>query len=90
MRKPCRPPGFLNPSVRELLISLPDPDNDPKALGSYRPLALLNTDYKILEKLLADLLLALVPALVHADQNGFVPARNTSPNLRQFFLILPS
>ncbi|KAJ1122973.1 hypothetical protein NDU88_001446 [Pleurodeles waltl] len=36
-----------------LLISLPKPVKNPAEQGSYRPMAMLNTDYKILAKVLA-------------------------------------
>ena len=71
-----------------ILVSLLKPDKDSTLPGSYRPLALLNTDYKILAKLLADRLAPLVPGLVHPDQNGFVPARNTSLNIRRLFRVM--
>ena len=71
-----------------LLVSLPKSDRDPRQFSSYRPLAMLNTDYKILAKVLADRLAPLVPNLVHPDQNGFVLARNTSLNLRRLHRVM--
>ena len=41
----------------------------------YRPLAMLNTDYKILAKVLATRLRSVVRTLVHDDQHAFVPGR---------------
>lgn len=78
----------LPPTLNEAnLISLLKPGRDETNMGSYRPLALLNTDYKILASTLAQRLAPLVPALVHADQNGFVPTRSTSYNIRRLFRI---
>ncbi|KAJ1099813.1 hypothetical protein NDU88_004908 [Pleurodeles waltl] len=64
-------------TLREATLdSLLKPHKDPTSLHSYRPLALLNTDYKILAKVVAMRLAPLVPALVH--------------DLRRFFRILMS
>ncbi|KAJ1163716.1 hypothetical protein NDU88_004169 [Pleurodeles waltl] len=51
----------------ELLISLLEPGKSPAERLSYRPLAMLNTDDKILAKVLAMRLLSLVPDLIHPD-----------------------
>ena len=43
--------GLLPPSLREaLLVPIPKPGKDPTDHSSYRPLAILNIDYKILSK----------------------------------------
>lgn len=62
-------------------MSLPKPNRNAEPIGSYHPLALLNTDYKVLAKILACRLAPLVPQLIDTDQNGFVSARSTSLNL---------
>ncbi|XP_078502516.1 olfactory receptor 6Q1-like [Lissotriton helveticus] len=78
----------LPPTLNEAtLISLLKPDRDSERMGSYRPLALLNTDYKILASTLARRLAPIVPTLLHHDQNGFVPTRHTSHNIRRLFRI---
>ena len=46
--------GILPPSLREaLLVPIPKPGKDPSSPSSFRPLAILNVDYKILSKILA-------------------------------------
>lgn len=78
----------LAPTQNEaMLISLLKPGRDPESLGSYRPLALLNTDYKIFASILAKRIAPLVKTLIHLDQNGLVPTRNTSLNIRRLFRI---
>lgn len=58
------------------MISLiPKKDKDRKYIGNWRPISLLNVDYKILAKALALRVSPLIPKLVHLNQTGFVPGR---------------
>jgi hypothetical protein len=46
---------------------------DPTEISNYRLITLLNTDYKLLTKVLAIQLLDHANHLVHLDQAGFIP-----------------
>jgi len=46
---------------------------DPTDISNYRLITLLNTDYKLLTKVLAIQLLNHISQLVHLDQAGFIP-----------------
>lgn len=48
---------------------------------SYRPISLLNRDYKILAQILAKRL-NMVISNIHNDQTGFIPGISTSINIR--------
>ena len=58
--------------------------------GSYRAIALLNTDKKILTKVLSRRLSLVISKLIHYDQTGFIPKRYSSHNLRRLFNIIYS
>ena len=50
--------------------------NDPTDISNYRPITLLNTDYKLLTKALALQLVEPIHKLIHPDQAGFIPRRS--------------
>ena len=45
-------------------------------IRNWRPLTLLNCDYKIIAKILAERLKKVLPKIIHPDQKGFVKGRN--------------
>lgn len=65
------------------LVTILKPDKPPQECTSYRPISLLNAEAKILAKALASRLQPLLTTLVHPDQSGFMPGRNTAMNLRR-------
>ena len=46
-----------------------------KLLKNYRPLTLLNVDYKILMKVFAERIKPSIANIIDLEQNGFVPGR---------------
>jgi len=78
--------GSLSVSQRRGVISLiPKADNDLSELSGWRPIALLNVDYKILAKTIAKRIepfLTFLPKIIHSDQTGFVKDRYIGQNIR--------
>ena len=65
--------GRLSPSQRQGLIKLiPKKLRDLLFLNNWRPISLLNVDYKILTQLFEAQLRDIMPDLIHPDQHGFV------------------
>lgn len=56
-------------------------------IGNYRPITLLNTDYKTLTKALATQLAQHIHKLIHPDQSGFIPKRSIFNPIRTTQLI---
>lgn len=50
-------------------------EKHPTSCTSYRPLSLLNVDFKILAKLLAIHLESILPTIISEEQNGFIKGR---------------
>ena len=46
-------------------------------IANYRPITILNTDYKILTKAIATHLTEVAPSVIHPDQAGFIRGRST-------------
>ena len=65
-----------------ILNLLPKKDKDLRYLANWRPVSLLNTDYKVLTKLLAIRLQKVIPSLVNPDQVGYIKNRYIGENIR--------
>lgn len=54
---------------------------DPEVPVSYRPITLLNSDYKLYTNILADRLKVILRHIIHDDQSGFIPGRHSVTNV---------
>ena len=74
----------LHDSAFKGVINLiPKKGKDSRVIKNLRPITLLNTDYKIIEKVLANRLKPLLSHLINEDQKGFMKNRNISCNIRR-------
>ena len=75
--------GQLSISQRRRVITLlPKDDTALSHLKNWRPITLLNVDYKIASKAIAKRIEATLPHLIHTDQTGFIKGRYISENIR--------
>jgi exonuclease III len=74
--------GEMCISQRRGVISLlPKEGKDLRFLKNWRPLTLLNNDYKFLAKLIANRCKVVLPHIISTNQNGFVPGRFIGANI---------
>lgn len=64
------------------------PGKDPKLCGSYRPIALLSSEYKVFTKVIATRLEKVIPDLIYKDQTGFIQNCFSSDNIRRFLNVI--
>lgn len=81
--------GHLPPTLNNAAITLLlKKDKDPTLCSSFRPISLLNVDYKILAKILALRLQHVLPGIISSDQTGFMLGRHSFHNTRRLLNIL--
>ena len=75
--------GELCISQRRGIITLtPKDDGSLLELTNWRPITLLNVDFKIASKAIAKRFESILPFLIHSDQTGFVKGRYIGENIR--------
>jgi len=65
----------LPTSTQQGVVKILYKKKDPRDIRNYRPLTMLNTDYKILTKILAYRIAGVLDEIVSPQQLGFVPGR---------------
>lgn len=75
--------GSLSSEQKRGIITLiPKKDVDRRLVSNWRPITLLNTDYKVLTKAIAIRLQKYLGKLIHQNQTGFMPGRFIGDNIR--------
>ena len=79
----------LHQTARNGVINMiPKAQKNPKILANLRPITILNTDYKILEKVIANRLEPAMHNIINSDQRGFIKGRRISTNIRMIFELM--
>ena len=73
---------------RGVLTLIPKKDKDIRRLKNWRPISLLNSDYKIFAKLLASRLQKVLPAIISSEQSGYLKGRFIGNNIRNILDVL--
>ena len=75
--------GCLSITQRRGIIKLiPKEDAELYFIKNWRPITLLNTDYKIAAKAIANRIKSVLPRLINNDQTGFMKGRFIGENIR--------
>ena len=75
--------GELTRSQKQSVFSLLFKKGNPEDLENWRPISLLNVDYKIIARILALRLQKILPKIINTDQQGFIKNRFIGNNIRQ-------
>jgi len=67
---------------RGIITLIPKKNKDKMLLDNWRPISLLNTDYKIATRAIASRVLKILPGIIHSDQTGYVKKRFIRQNIR--------
>ena len=73
---------------RSVLTLIPKPEKDTRNLKNWRPISILNSDYKIIAKLLAIRLQNVISKLISSDQVGYIKNRFIGENIRTLLDII--
>ena len=80
---------LLHETARKGVLNLiPKPNKDSRYVKNMRPITLLNVDYKIIEKAVANKILPSLDHIIHKDQRGFMRNRRISVNIRKMLDII--
>ncbi len=76
--------GLTPPTWKEAIVSLiPKEGKERTKCGSYRPISILNVDYRIYTSIMARRMEKFLPNLIHNDQTGFIHMCQTHDNIKR-------
>ena len=75
-------------ALKGVLNLIPKPGKDSRFIKNLRPITLLNTDYKIIEKAVANKMMPALKNIINPDQRGFMKDRRISVNIRKMLDIM--
>jgi exonuclease III len=72
----------LSRSQYKGIVALQYKQGDRQDIKNWRPITLLNVDYKIIAKIIANKVQPILPTIIHSDQKGFIKGRNITEAIR--------
>ena len=80
--------AMIQSSSQGIINLIPKKGRDSRLLNNLRPITLLNSDYKIIEKAIAGRMIPAMEEIISKDQKGFLPRRKITVNIRKAFEVL--
>ena len=72
----------LSPSQNMAVLALLFKKGNRNSIHNWRPISILNVDYKILAQVLSKRLKNVITSIVSSDQSGFIKERSSAENVR--------
>jgi hypothetical protein len=72
--------SMTNLNWNHSIIRIIHKKDETNLLSNYRPVSLMQTDYKLYAKILANRLASFTRRIIHVDQQGFIPKNNIAHN----------
>jgi len=73
---------ILQNSKNKVLLHYYQKDKDSHSITNWRPISLLNVDYKVAFKAIANKIKTKLPSIISPDQTGFIKGRYIGKNVR--------
>ena len=73
---------------QSIITLLPKKDKDTRLLKNWRPISLLNVDYKIMAKCIATRLKLVLTKIINENQCGFIKGRYIGDNIRSLLEVI--
>eukprot|EP01018_Ginkgo_biloba_P038227 Gb_38057 [translate_table: standard] len=73
--------GKILGRMNATFIALIPKEKNPVSLDKFRPISLCNVCYKIISKLMANILKGILPKLISEEQGGFVQGKQIADNV---------
>ena len=80
--------NMLISQKQSIITLLPQKNNDVRFLKNWRPISLLNTEYKIMTKCIATRLKNNLIKIINKSQSGFIKGRYIGDNIRSLLEVI--